>query len=96
MSALGISAGCLFRVAAAAFFFLAFLPQFTRRSSHWGCDWSGESGAEPEQAGSPSFGSRPARVGGGRGIRTPDTLSGTAVFKTAAINHSAIPPHGIP
>jgi hypothetical protein len=31
-------------------------------------------------------------IGGGRGIRTPDTLSGTAVFKTAAINHSAIPP----
>src|SRR5207237_6362975 len=30
--------------------------------------------------------------GGGRGIRTPDTLSGTTVFKTAAINHSAIPP----
>lgn len=29
MSALGISAGCLFHVAAAAFFFLAFLPQFT-------------------------------------------------------------------
>ncbi len=37
---------------------------------------------------------QPANVkgGGGRGIRTPDTLSGTAVFKTAAINHSAIPP----
>ncbi len=30
--------------------------------------------------------------GGGRGIRTPDTLSGTTVFKTAAINRSAIPP----
>jgi hypothetical protein len=35
------------------------------------------------------------RNGGGRGIRTPDTLSGTAVFKTAAINHSAIPPYGM-
>ena len=33
-----------------------------------------------------------AKVGGGRGIRTPDTLSGTTVFKTAAINRSAIPP----
>src|SRR4029450_4246726 len=32
------------------------------------------------------------KTGGGRGIRTPDTLSGTTVFKTAAINHSAIPP----
>ena len=31
-------------------------------------------------------------IGGGRGIRTPDTLSGTTVFKTAAINRSAIPP----
>ncbi len=30
--------------------------------------------------------------GGGAGIRTPGTLSGTAVFKTAAINRSATPP----
>ena len=30
--------------------------------------------------------------GGGRGIRTPGTVSRTAVFKTAAIDHSAIPP----
>ena len=29
---------------------------------------------------------------GGRGIRTPDTLSRITVFKTAAISHSAIPP----
>ena len=33
--------------------------------------------------------------GGGRGgIRTPDTLSGTPVFKTGAINHSATLPYG--
>jgi hypothetical protein len=31
-------------------------------------------------------------AGGGRGIRTPGTLSGTAVFKTACFNHSHIPP----
>ena len=31
--------------------------------------------------------------GGERGIRTPDTLSGTSVFKTDAINHSASSPH---
>ena len=31
-------------------------------------------------------------VGGGRGIRTPGTVSGTVVFKTTAIDHSAIPP----
>ena len=31
-------------------------------------------------------------AGGGRGIRTPGTLSGSTVFKTAALNHSAIPP----
>jgi hypothetical protein len=32
-------------------------------------------------------------VDGGRGgIRTPDTLSGTPVFKTGAINHSATLP----
>src|ERR1700679_1826966 len=32
------------------------------------------------------------RLGGERGIRTPDTLSGTSVFKTDAINHSASSP----
>jgi hypothetical protein len=32
--------------------------------------------------------------GGGRGIRTPGTLSGTAVFKTACFNHSHITPRG--
>src|SRR5262249_45966570 len=30
--------------------------------------------------------------GGGRGIRTPGTRKGSTVFKTAALNHSAIPP----
>jgi hypothetical protein len=30
--------------------------------------------------------------GGERGIRTPGTLSGTAVFKTAAFDRSAISP----
>src|SRR5690606_10984931 len=30
--------------------------------------------------------------GGGRGIRTPDRLAPTPVFKTGAISHSAIPP----
>src|SRR3954465_14446216 len=43
---------------------------------------------------------RPAKLpnevnGGGRGIRTPGTLSGTAVFKTACFNRSHIPPHSI-
>jgi hypothetical protein len=31
--------------------------------------------------------------GGGRGIRTPGTVSRTAVFKTATLSHSVIPPH---
>jgi hypothetical protein len=31
-------------------------------------------------------------AGGERGIRTPDTLPGMPVFKTGAINHSAISP----
>ena len=31
-------------------------------------------------------------VGGGRGIRTPDTREGMPVFKTGAFNRSAIPP----
>src|SRR4029453_17451103 len=35
---------------------------------------------------------RSAKAGGGEGIRTPGTLPGTAVFKTAAIDHSATPP----
>ena len=32
------------------------------------------------------------RLGGGRGIRTPVHLPAQTVFKTAAFNHSAIPP----
>jgi hypothetical protein len=31
-------------------------------------------------------------TGGGRGIRTPERLPTLTVFKTAAFNHSAIPP----
>ena len=31
--------------------------------------------------------------GGGRGIRTPEPLSGLTVFKTAGFNRSPIPPH---
>ena len=34
--------------------------------------------------------------GGGRGIRTPVTREGKAVFKTACFNHSHIPPHRVP
>jgi hypothetical protein len=33
-----------------------------------------------------------AGFGGERGIRTPGALAGTTVFKTAAIDHSAISP----
>ena len=33
-----------------------------------------------------------AKVGGERGIRTPGSLSTSTVFKTAALNHSAISP----
>jgi hypothetical protein len=32
------------------------------------------------------------RYGGGRGIRTPERVTPLTVFKTAAFNHSAIPP----
>jgi hypothetical protein len=32
------------------------------------------------------------QTGGGRGIRTPVTITREAVFKTAAFSHSAIPP----
>src|SRR5919109_132550 len=35
---------------------------------------------------------RLAKVGGGGGIRTHGTVPRTAVFKTAAFNHSATPP----
>src|SRR4030042_6601345 len=34
----------------------------------------------------------PQGKGGGRGIRTPGEVAPTAVLKTAALNHSAIPP----
>jgi hypothetical protein len=40
-------------------------------------------------AGSPNT----VKDGGGGGIRTPETLSGLTVFKTAAFNLSATPPH---
>ena len=43
------------------------------------------------RGGSASRGSS-GRFGGGGGIRTHGTLAGTAVFKTAALNHSATPP----
>ncbi len=33
-----------------------------------------------------------SEIGGERGIRTPGTLSDSTVFKTAALNHSAISP----
>jgi hypothetical protein len=33
--------------------------------------------------------------GGGRGIRTPESLSTLTVFKTGAFNRSAIPPSSI-
>ena len=35
------------------------------------------------------------RSGGGRGIRTPERVAPLTVFKTAAFNHSAIPPFPI-
>lgn len=38
------------------------------------------------------FQSESEENGGRGGIRTPDTLSGTPVFKTGAINHSATLP----
>ena len=36
--------------------------------------------------------SRVINIGGGRGIRTPDTFSDIAVFETAPFNRSGIPP----
>ncbi len=37
----------------------------------------------------------PGMAGGGRGIRTPVPVARKAIFKTAALNHSAIPPQNI-
>src|SRR5260370_5932362 len=49
--------------------------------------WAGYLGdARPGQA------TRAQAVGGERGIRTPGTVSGSVVFKTTAIDHSAISP----
>ena len=36
-----------------------------------------------------------AQTGGGRGIRTPGTVSRTVVFKTTRFNRSRIPPQDI-
>ena len=49
---------------------------------------------EPHHTGQPLSPPRRAKAkfGGGRGIRTPGTLPGSVVFKTTAIDHSAIPP----
>ena len=50
--------------------------------------------ASHERAWRLADGARPGESnGGGRGIRTPGTVSRTAIFKTAAFNRSAIPPH---
>ncbi len=40
----------------------------------------------------PVVGVETESVGGGRGIRTPERVTPLTVFKTAAFNHSAIPP----
>src|ERR1051326_4835060 len=40
----------------------------------------------------PMFRSGHLVTGGGRGIRTPERVTPLTVFKTAAFNHSAIPP----
>ena len=40
-------------------------------------------------------GSDKNRTGGGGGIRTPETLSGLTVFKTAGFNRSPTPPFPI-
>lgn len=40
----------------------------------------------------PRLASRVWILGGGGGIRTPGTLSGSPVFKTGALNHSTTPP----
>src|SRR5438270_11988286 len=40
----------------------------------------------------PASGLELGNFGGGRGIRTPEGLAALAVFKTAPINHSGIPP----
>ena len=53
---------------------------------------STDSRSDPQQARSRRRGATRLTNGGGRGIRTPGTLSGSTVFKTAALNHSAIPP----
>src|SRR2546421_47935 len=40
----------------------------------------------------PNIDNKRDRLGGGRGIRTPERVTPLTVFKTAAFNHSAIPP----
>src|SRR5258706_13558532 len=64
-----------------------------------GADWTTPSGTGRSERGEKNWWRRqgqPAQrrvaAGGGGGIRTHGTLAGTAVFKTAALNHSATPP----
>ncbi len=65
------------------------LEQRTREPSLWGYV-SATGGGRPGGLLKTLIINCPA--GGGRGIRTPGTVPRTAVFKTAALNHSAIPP----
>ena len=46
----------------------------------------------PERSVKDLFGPYIRRGGGGGGIRTPETLSGLTVFKTAGFNRSPTPP----
>ena len=66
-----------------------------RRHSSHGSENQEEEGPPRRPTLPPSrsqIGDFPRDPGGGRGIRTPGTLPGTVVFKTTAIDHSAIPP----
>ena len=49
----------------------------------------------PERSVKDLFGPYTVRSGGGGGIRTPETLSGLTVFKTAGFNRSPTPPFPI-
>ena len=60
--------------------------------NHYNCLHLGNLQSQPNSLDCSQLIATKGEIGGGRGIRTPGTVSGTVVFKTTRFNHSRIPP----
>ena len=60
--------------------------------NHYNCLHLGNLQSQPNSLDCSQLIATKGKIGGGRGIRTPGTVSGTVVFKTTRFNHSRIPP----